>query len=89
MLAPRVAPRQRRRRQPVAGHRHELVALEPEQARGVARDQPPHRREQPRVAVGRRQRRREIAGDVEEDFERLTQLLLIRQRVAIPSTPSR
>jgi hypothetical protein len=79
MLAPRVAPRKRRHGEAVAGHWHEIAAIEPEQAGGITGDQPPHRREEAPITVGRRQRRRQIAGDIEEHFERLT-VLLIRQR---------
>ena len=85
MLAPRVAPRERRHGRGRSRHRHEVAAIEPQQAGGITGDQPPHQREQAPITVGRRQRRRRIAGDIEEHFERLV-VLLIRQRCCHWST---
>jgi hypothetical protein len=70
MLAPPIPARQCARRQAKAGERHELVAFEPEQAGGIAWDDAPYRIQQSAVAVLGRQRRGEIARDVEQRIGR-------------------
>jgi hypothetical protein len=87
MLAPRIAARERGRRQAITRHRHELVALQPQQARGVTGDQSPHGVEQTRVPIAGADRRRQILSDVEEHLQRRTKSLLFRQHGVKSSTP--
>ena len=66
VLAAVVTAAERGAHEAMAGHGHERIAFEPQQAGGVGRDHAPYRREQPRVAVAGGERRRQIAGDLEQ-----------------------
>lgn len=69
MLAAREAGAERLGHEPARGSRHQVVALEPKQARGVARDEPGDGVEEARVAVLGRERRGQVAGDREQRVE--------------------
>ncbi len=64
-----VGPDHRLRRQPHGRERHQRLALQSQQAGRIAGDQPLHRRQQPLVAVSRRQRGGQVARDVEQGRE--------------------
>ncbi len=66
---PRVRPLEGRRHEAVRGERDELVPLEPQQARGVEREDPPDGDQQSLVPVERAERRRQVPPDLEEDLE--------------------
>jgi len=58
-------------RQPVGGERHQVLAVQAQQAGSVGRDDPAHGLEQTVVPVDRRQRGGQVARDFEEGLELL------------------
>ena len=71
MFAALVSAHQRFFRQPESGEGNELGAFEPQETRGIARNEPSHRGEQPGIAVSRTERCRQIARDLEKNLDAL------------------
>ena len=69
VLAAVESSRERARREPMGRERHELGPLQPQQARGVARDGRAHGLEQPRIAVCDPERSREVPRNPQQDVD--------------------